>query len=390
MAAVMVTVGGSETEGGPGSPTPPGRRGPLYVVLGLAAGLILGVLFNGATSGRDPTSDTVVESPAAAPATSLPLTTTTTEVVPSRLATMAPGVLDTLVVSAVDRNSMSVVTTWRPSDRIPTVQTLPWGDLVADATGTWIATAGPTRYTTESTLWVGNAAYMEPVSTRLLAGPVWHRRLPGLLAWVEESTDGPVLMRAEFVAGRRIVPVRVSAVPSGVLVAWNDAGFVVADADGLALWDEAGTVIATAGGQPIGASRSYVATTGQKPEQVLLTSTLEPVGPAPWEADCTRVTFSPIGVSALVWCGSGDSQRVEYWGDPANLRGIPADQQAPLFVNEGEEYVDLGFTSNGIPFFAYIDPIRPTSAIIFHHPADGSFHVVYYPGRIQHMTSVVG
>lgn len=83
-------------------------------------------------------------------------------------------------------------------------------------------------------------------------------------------------------------------------------------------------------------------------------------------------------------------QRIEYWGDPANQRGIPADQQRPLFVNRGEEYVDIGFTSNGIPYFAYIDPIPPTSAIVFHHSVDGSFHTVFYPGRIQHMTSGVG
>lgn len=42
--------------------------------------------------------------------------------------------------------------------------------------------------------------------------------------------------------------------------------------------------------------------------------------------------------------------------------------------------LDIGLAGNGIPYFAYLDPIPPTSAIVFHHPADGSFHPSSYPG----------
>jgi hypothetical protein len=98
MASTMVTVGGTESE-----ETLPerdvGSRGVILVVGGLVAGLLLGVLFTGPGPGDEAAPpETAVGVPAASPTTNPPLTTTTTiEVVPSRLATMVPGMLDVLV-----------------------------------------------------------------------------------------------------------------------------------------------------------------------------------------------------------------------------------------------------------------------------------------------------
>lgn len=385
MAPTMVTVGTDGIDGGEVGPRPPTGRGPVFVVIGLVAGLVLGILFTGSdpppSSPTGTTAGTLIDSPGAAPTTTRPPSTTTTDVVVPRLATMVPGMLDTLVVSGVDRNGMSSVTVWRPADRIPTVENLPWGRAATDASRTWLASFGVNRWVGGMTLWVGNAAYMEPVSTSLVSGPVWHARLPGRLAWVEDTGDGPTLVRAELIAGQTMDRVAVGPLPSGGLVAWTDAGYLVGTTDEVLLLDDTGSVVAAVPGISIGTGQSLVAITGARPAQALVTSALEEVGPVPWEADCHRVVWSPGGVAALVWCGFGSVQRVEYWGDPVT-------HDTPLYVHEGADYVDVGFTSNGIPYLAHIDPIRPSSEIVFYHPADGSTHPVAYPGRIQHLVSV--
>jgi len=386
MGPTMVTVGGSETEQKANPPRDTRSRGISLVVVGLVSGLLLGALFTGNRTGDTGPTDTVVAEPETTP-TTVPATTTTTGLPVSRLATMAPGMLDTLVTSAIDRNSMSVVTTWEPSGRAPTIVTLPWGDITADATKTWLSHGTPGRWMTGRTLWVGNTAYMEPVSSRLVGEPVWHARLPGRLAWIEETSEGWFLMSAGFVAGQTTIPRSVTALDEGItLVAWTDAGVLTARFDDpgitLELRDETGGVVTTRpAGTVLGTGRNLIGISEPGGDPLLLDASLRTVGGAPWGPDCFRVEWAPNGLAAAVHCGFGDAQRWEYWQDPIT-------QSEPLHAHHGEEYTDFGFATTGLPFVAWIDPLRPASTILFYHPADGHEYSVTYPGRAMWLEAV--
>lgn len=389
MTAQMVTVRGTEPEqvdGGPG----PRWRGLLLLVLGLVAGLTLGALFTGADPGESLGSDgTVVGEPDAAPTTTLRLTTTTTDGAPTRLATMVPGLLDVLVTSAVDRNSGSVVTVWRPTGENPTVEPLPWGTLTADASRTWLATSTLGRWAAGRTLWIGNSAYMEPVTAHLVFEPVWHTRLPGQLAWIEDTPDGRALQTAQFVAGQPSSP-RTVATVDGVtsLAAWTDGGIVTQRFDGqlgtLELRDDSGAVVTTRDiAAFLGAGRDLIAVIEADGSQALLDENLNLVAAAPWGTDCHRVAWGPNGLTVTVLCGFGNAQRFEYWQDPLTL-------SEPLFRHSGEEYTDFGFASNGLPFVVWIESLRPASTILFYSPADGSEHTITYPGLISSIETLQG
>lgn len=389
MTPTVVTVGGTETDNETGPPREPRSRGLVLVLAGLGAGLVLGALFTGA-GPIDVTgpSSTAVSEPGASPTTTVRLTTTTTESAPSRLATMAPGMLDVLVTTAVDRNGVSVVTTWQPAGRGPTVEPLPWGDLTADASKTWLSFGGPNRWLAGRTLWVGNPAYMEPVTSQLLFGPVWHTRYPGTLAWIEGTPDSGALMTTELVAGQVATPRHVTAVDGlTTLAGWNDVGFLTAryelSSGTLELRGAAGEVIETIeiSQGPITVGRDLIVVVDPDGDQILLDQTLTPVAAAPWEDDCQRSAWGPNGLTVAVLCGFGTNQRYEYWQDPLT-------QPEPLFTHSGEEYTDFGFASNGIPFVAWIESLRPASTILFYHPANGDEYEVSYPGLAQWLESL--
>lgn len=358
------------------------------MVAGLVAGLVLGALFTGASPDEaDPTS-TAVSEPDASPTTTVRLTTTTTDAAPTRLATMVPGMLDVLVTSAVDRNGMSVVTTWQPAGRGPTVEPLPWGDLIADASRTWLAFGGPNRWVAGRSLWVGNAVHMEPVTSQLLSGPVWHTRFPGTLAWIEGTFEGGTLMTTELIAGQLVTPRAVTAVDDRTnLVGWNDVGFLTArfgpGSGTLELRGADGEVTETIeiSQGPITVGRDFVVVGDAAGDQILLDQSLTRVAAAPWEGDCQRAAWGPNGLTVAVLCGFGADQRYEYWQDPIS-------QSEPLFTHSGEEYTDFGFASNGIPFVAWIESLRPASTILFYQPANGDEYEISYPGLAQWLETV--
>lgn len=383
MATTMVTVGESEAPQTP--PREPRTRGSILAAVGLGAGLALGALFTGGGPSEDPTSDTVVSEPDAAPTTTI-VSTTTTDVVEPRLATLVPGMLDVLIASGVDLNGAQTVTLWQPADRQPARSQLPWGSFEPDASRAWLALATPSRWVDGSTLWVGNAAYLEPVTSDLISGPVWHSRRPGNLAWVEDTSDGRMLTIAEFIPGRAAIPRPVVGLDEGTeLVGWWDTGFVTQTVDSLQLRDTDGAVVRQVAGvhAVTGLGRDVVtiiqAEGGSGAFGIELTA-LQPPG---WGNDCERVVWSPGGAAAGVLCGVGSDRRFEYWSDPFNT-------SEPLIVESGHEFTDIGFTTNGLPFAVWIDPIRITSTVVFFHPADGSVHLLDHPGRIQHLTSVAG
>lgn len=383
MATTMVTVGDPEAPDRP--PSEPRSRGAILAAVGLGAGLALGALFTGGGPSDEPTADTVVSEPDAAPTTTI-ASTTTTDVVEPRLATLIPGMLDVLIASGVDLNGTQVVTQWRPADRAPLRSQLPWGGFEPDASRTWLALATPSRWVGGSTLWVGNLAYVEPVTADLLSGPVWHSRRPGSLAWVEGTGDGPVLTAAEFVPGRTAIPRPVVALDEGIeLVGWWETGFVTQTTDSLQLRDPDGTVVREVGGvhAVTGLGRDVVSFIGAEGGTGALDTELTPLPPPGWGNDCERVVWSPGGTAAGVLCGVGFERRFEYWTDPFNTAEA-------MFIEPRREFADLGFATNGLPYAVWIDPIRITSTIVFFHPADGSVRLLDHPGRIQHLTSVAG
>ena len=384
----MVTVGGTESE-----TQPPARddrtRGVVLVVGALVAGLLLGVLFTGGPRDEETASTgTAVGEPAATPTTNPPLTTTTTEVVPSRLATMVPGMLDVLVASAVNRNSSQVVTTWEPSGRAPTVEPLPWGVFIADSSATWLASGTTNRWVAGATLWVGNTAHMEPVTSTLASGPVWHTRFPGQLAWLETTPEGRFLYTAQFVAGQAATPRAVLAVDDRTnLIGWTSAGFLTTrygpESGALELRDSAGEVQTTreiAAG-PLAVGPNLIVATDIDGTQILLDHDLDAVGVAPWDADCNRAVWGPINRTVALHCGFGDGQRFEYWQDPTRLT-------APQFVRDGDEFADIGFTTNGTPYVATIETLRPSSTIVFYLAAEDRTYEVAYPGLVVSLAAM--
>ena len=383
MATTMVTVGHPEAPDKP--PKEPRSRGSILAAVGLGAGLALGALFTGGDPSEEPTADTVVSEPDAAPTTTI-VSTTTTDVVEPRLATLVPGMLDVLIASGVDLNGVQTVTQWQPADRGPVRSQLPWGSFEPDVSTAWLAVATPSRWIAGSTLWVGNSAYLEPVTADLIDGPVWHSRRPGNLAWVEDTGDGPVLTVAEFVPGRTAIPRPVVGLDEGTdLIGWWETGFVTQTSDSLQLRDTDGAVVREVGGvhAVTGLGRDVVTIIGAEGGTGAFDTELTPLAPPGWDNDCDRVVWSPGGAASGVLCGVGPDRRFEYWADPFN-------SEAPFFVEFGHEFTDLGFTTNGLPFAAWIDPIRVTSTIVFFHPADGSVRLLDHPGRIQHLTSVAG
>ena len=384
----MVTVGGTESE--KQLPTRDERsRSVILIVGGLVAGLVLGVLFTGEArnEGAAPTG-TAVGEPAATPTTNPPVTTTTTEVVPSRLATMVPGMLDVLVASAVNRNSSQVVTKWEPSGRAPTVEPLPWGVFVADSSATWLASGTTNRWVAGATLWVGNTAHMEPVTSTLASGPVWHTRFPGQLAWLESTPEGRRLMTAQFVAGQAATPRTVLAVDDMTnLVGWTSVGFLTSrygpGSGELELRDGAGEVQTTREILPglLAVGPDLIVATDLDGTQLLLDHNLNAVAVAPWDADCNRAVWGPINRTVAVHCGFGDGQRFEYWQDPTRLT-------APQFVHAGHEFADFGFTTNGTPFVATIETLRPSSTIVFYLAAEDRAYEVPYPGLVVSVATV--
>lgn len=383
MATTMVTVGESETPQTP--PREPRSRGSILAAVGLGAGLALGALFTGGGPTDDPTSDTVVSEPDAAPTTTI-VSTTTTDVVEPRLATLVPGLLDVLVASGVDLNGAQTVTTWELADRTPSRQSLPWGNMATDASRTWLAVATESRWLAgTTTLWVGNTAYMEPVPTRLSGEPVWHNRFPGRLAWIDVSGEQPTVVTADLAPGTTASPRTRFPLPGGgQLLAWSDSGFLIRGLEGLELREESGEVLATTPViSVVGVGRNFVAVLDTNGVPGIVSLELPEGVEARWGEDCHHIRWSENGIAAVAWCGYGSDQRFEFWGDPVS-------DDSPLFATDDGEFVDVGFTSNGIPYAVTIDPIRPTSTVLFYNPADGSTHELSYPGRIEHLSTVAG
>lgn len=379
----MVTIRGTE------SPPPPSReprsRATIFAAVGLGAGLALGALFTGGDRPAESTPDTVVSEPDSSPTTTIVPTTTTTDVVVPRLATLVPGILDVLIASGIDLNGVQTVTVWELADRAPTRAALPWGELKPDASRSWLAVATPSRWIAGSSLWVGNPAFVEPITSELVGGPVWHARRPGNLAWVEDRGEGPLLMTAQFVPGRTTVPSPVVQLPeTAALIGWWDTGLLVQSETTLQLLDLDGAVVGEATGvQAVtGVGHDFVAILDAEGRVGTLDVTLSTLQLPGWDDDCTQVEWSPAGGAAGALCGFGSVRRFEYWIDPFTTT-------APTFVESGHEFVDLGFTTNGLPYAAWIGPIRLTSTIVFYHPTAGSMFLDH-PGRIQHLTSVAG
>jgi hypothetical protein len=351
------------------------------MAVGVVAGLTLGVLFTGGTRTGTPTESTVVASPDADPP---PPTTTTTNVAPPlRLGTMVPGMLDTLVATVFDRAGASIVTVWAPAGHAPSPEPLPWTRLTVDASERWLAGPTANRWTDQVTLWVGNTAYMEPVSA-VVGYPVWHPHVPGWLAWIDDSPGAPVLTVAEFIPGRVASPRAVGEVAPETTVAWwNDLGIVTvewAESGGqLQLRGEAGEVTHSFEIDRVLGTGRHVIAVQTDGSQVLLDPQLNVITGVPWESDCTHVEFGPQNFSALLMCDG----TVEYWLD------VVTDSE-PVFQFPFSGYAGVGFTRDGIPYGFRVDPIRIATTIEFYFHAQAAIYEVPHPGRVVWLEAVRG
>jgi len=382
----MVSISHHHPSEPPGS-GPPGGRGLLLALAGLVIGLGMGVVFTGIPTDTTTATTTGAVASPAQPPTTVATTVTTVEPVPRRLATLVPGLLDTLVASVVDQSGMSVVTVWRPADRSPGSGPLPAGVLMADAGRRWLAAMTKNRYTDGSTLWVGNAAYMEPV-TQSVTSMTWHARLPSQLAWVEDTEAGATLRRARFLTGRFAAqPVDVAPVDdASSVVWWNDVGITLLNTttQQLTLYSEQGEALETVGAsEVVAAGANYLAIVDGTGEPMLLDRRLRPVRPAPWLTDCHRGTFNPAAAANLLLvCGdTPEAERVAYWYDAAT------DERASVgFLQPG--IVEFGFTSDGIGYTVTQEQVRPVSTIRFFDQAGQHETVLQYPGRISSLASM--
>lgn len=357
------------------------------MVVGVVAGLTLGALFTGDTRTDTPAQSTVVASPEADPP---PPTTTTTNVVPPmRLGTMVPGMLDTLVATVINRTGTSVVTVWAPSGHAPVPELLPWTRLTVDASERWLAGSTSNRWTDQATLWVGNTAYMEPVSAVSGGDPVWHPHLPGWLAWIEDTSGAPVLTTAQFIPGRVASPRAVGEVSPQTTVAWwNDLGIVTVEwaesaesRTQLQLRGDAGEITHSFEiDEVLGTGRQVIAVQSDG-AQVLLDQQLNVVAGVPWASDCTNVEFGPHGFNALLMCD--ERGRVEYWLD------VVTDSE-PVFQFPSSNYAGVGFTTDGIPYAFRVDPIRLATTIEFYLPTQAAVYEVAHPGRVVWLEVVRG
>ncbi len=360
------------------------------MVVGVVAGLTLGVLFTGGSPTDATTESTVVASPDADPPAPTTTTTTINVGTPLRLATMLPGLLDALVATVIDRTGASVVTVWAPSGHAPVPESLPWTRMTSDASGTWLAGSTGNRWTDQGTLWVGNKAYMEPVSA-VLGDPVWHPRLPGWLAWIDDLPGAPVLTIAQFIPGRLANPRVVGEVSPETTVAWwNDLGIVTIEGSAslesatlLQLRGDAGEVTRSIEIEfVLGTGREVIAVQADG-AQVLLDQQLNVMAGVPWANECNQVEFGPHGFNALLLCDGDGAQRVEYWLD------VVADLE-PVFHFPSANYAGVGFTTDGIPYAFRVDPLRLVTTIEFYIPIQGVIYEVPHPGRVVWLEAVRG
>lgn len=386
----MITVGGAEHEDGTGVETPGGRRRPaVAAVLGVTVGLTMGVIFAGGST-RPASSTTTIPDAVFAPSAS-PTTTITTITVPvQRLATMAPGVVDTLIMVSIDSTGIESVTRWEPLGRTPVPSSLPVGALDADVSRRWLAGLTDSRYADRETLWVGNDAYLEPFRVSEIAGMTWHERLPGELAWVERDGETHLLRTARFLAGRPIAEHQVAAFDAPVTpVWWTDAGITVAavygDQTSLSLVSQTGETVAEVTVRAVvSGSDSLAAVIDASGAAMLIDSNLDVVGPAPWDGSCIEGEFteSDVDLAIALHCQRPEGETLEVWRR--------SDRGFTLFVSVAvDNGSQPGWTADGaLAYLVGANPLRPSTELIFVRMVDGEVLTVTHPGRVVQMETM--
>ncbi|HEY5685422.1 MAG TPA: hypothetical protein VIY70_08630 [Acidimicrobiia bacterium] len=391
----VITVGGAEPEQDrlPDEPTP-GRQGPLLLAAGLLVGLTMGAVFAGGDTEPAVTTTTQpdsVISPSAAPTT----TTTTIAVPVSRLATMAPGLTDTLVMVSIESSGVDGMTVWEPAGRSPVPANLPVGRMSIDSTHQWLASLTVSRYSERGALWVGNAAYLEPLAVDVL-GMAWHSRLPGELVWTEVDGDRASLMRAGLVPGRSAAPVELIAMESpAVPVWWTDVGVVVLDeaTATLRLISPEGTARTLVIAEFLSGSPSVAAVIDAEGNSLLIAPDLSVLAEAPWGPTCRSGAFAGLGfdpvTSIALHCVRPEGSTFELWRVDLSGTGSVGPVAEQSHVVAAPNGVDPGWTSDGgLAYIADPHPLRPSTELIFVRPAGGTVITVTHPGRVTQIESI--
>jgi hypothetical protein len=260
--------------------------------------------------------------------------------------------------------------------------------MSVDSNHQWLAALTAPRYSGRGSLWVGNAAYLEPLAIDVL-GSAWHSRLPGELVWTEQSGDRTLLMRAGLVPGRTAVPSELAVLDGPAEpVWWTDSGVVVLDRQTSTLTkvgseDETPALAIT---HFVAGSLSVASVIDAGGQPLLISPDLGVIGPAPWGAECRSGVFSvdfSLRVSVALHCLRPEGGTFEVWG--VDEEGT-VEQRVVLEVANG---IDPGWTSDGgLAYIANPHPLRPSTELIFVRPAGGTVMTVTHPGRVTQIESL--
>jgi hypothetical protein len=221
---------------------------------------------------------------------------------------------------------------------------------------------------------------------------VWHPRLPGWLAWIDDSAGAPALTIAQFIPGRVANPQLVGEVsPETTVVWWNDLGIVTVE------WIEAGAaggqlqLRGNAGEVTHSIEIDYVLGTGRQViavqidgDQVLLDQQLNVVAGVPWAA-----RLQPGRVRAARFQRPRDVWRLQHSASRTLARHrrrlraeCSSSQQRPTPVSASR--------TDGVPYAFRVDPVRSATTIEFYIPIQGEVYEVAYPGRAMWIELVRG
>lgn len=367
----------------------------------MVAGLLLGLGFRG---GTDPTTTETtlaadIEAPPAVTTTRVPTTRPV-----DRLAITVPGLIDDLVIWHSNLTGTTGVAVWHAAAPGPGPAFLPEGDYHTDSFHSWVAAVGPSRYSTDEILWVGNQAYAEPLATKVL-GSAWHEQHPARISWTERGVDGRTnLLTATLVSGVAAVPTEVSTSEDLYRpVWWTTEGIVVFDGETLRLVDaSSGNVKSELPASAfLSGSDAHGIITDDAGGLALIDPGLELIRLLTIPADCLAGEFAPLGTPVFrdsgdgVWegqwlalvCGTGlgnRAQTLQIWTIHREFEELVAE------LPGGSGVVEPAWTPDGrMVAFSVVDPIRPATKIVFYAPvslAPGAdeprIYEVDFPGRI--------
>ncbi len=356
---------------------PGGRRGgAALLVVGVIAGLLLGGLFGSVPEASETT--VAEDEPVAAPPS---FTTTTPATVPKppRLATLVPGLVDAVVVTAPADLGGRQVWVWEATESAPGPRPLPGGEIRNDLSARWLAAITPSRFSIANALWVGDDSRMDPAATNVISA-VWSRTRPAEVIWSEiTSTAETVLVRARFLEQAQPERTAIARIPPGSYpVWWNDEGVVVTTTRELTFIDRNGNGTTQIEGRFLGGGVTQGVVVGTDGTAHFVDRDLAGNAAVPWGPDCTTVSFSPVaGDTVAVVCDGDEGSRLEVW-----WRREDGLFQLTVAVDGVDDILPAWTPDGRFVITAVPDRLRPRSDLLFVEAATGAKVQVPFRARI--------